>query len=663
MNKAKIGLNRFACKIKNIAVKADERPGIFTVFASLFIAVLLEMLGRHSVVDAVVFVFTHPLRFLVNALIISLTLGVGLFFRRRRFIQAFVIIAWVTLGIVNFLLLSYRVTPLGMIDFTLLTACFEVIHVYFNVFELILLGLVILSIVCLIVMAYIKLPPVKPRFKGAAVFMLLAGMLTFSFYVLVSDEDVIKASFADISGAYDDFGFVYCFSTSAFDRGISQPDNYSERSISRILKKLPDDETPQQLPNVIMVQLESFFDVKYLEDTEFTHDPLPNFTYLRDNYTSGFLTVPSVGAGTANTEFEVLSGMSLDFFGMGEYPYKTILKEKACESMCTVLRDLDYSANAIHNNTATFYDRNKVFAQLGFDTFTSIEYMQNVEYNPIGWAKDMVLVEEIEKALDSDDGQNFVFTISVQGHGKYQKGASDGNVEGVDSVLFDDDDTEAAFEYYVSQIEEMDQFIGELVKMLENRDEPTILVLYGDHLPNFDIGAEELKNGNIFETEYVTWDNLGFFQQDEDLSAYQLSAKVLDMIGIHKGILFKLHQNRESNESYIEDLESLEYDMLYGSSFCYDGRDKYKSTKLKMGVVPITVEDARFDGDTLTVYGENFTQWSEIVINGDAVKTVFVDGNTLTAKASDISPGDTITVRQRTNALIELSESESYIFE
>ena len=69
--------------------------------------------------------------------------------------------------------------------------------------------------------------------------------------------------------------------------------------------------------------LESFVDpsdVKFLQTSE---DPVPNFHNLLNNYSSGYLKVPVVGAGTANTEFEVLTGMSMQYFGTGEYPYKT----------------------------------------------------------------------------------------------------------------------------------------------------------------------------------------------------------------------------------------------------------------------------------------------------------------------------------------------------
>ena len=85
------------------------------------------------------------------------------------------------------------------------------------------------------------------------------------------------------------------------------------------------------------------------------------------------------------------------------------------------------------------------------------------ERNPTGWCRDEILVGEIEKALDSTKEPDFVYTISVQGHGAYP-----------------------SFEYYCEQISEMDRFIQDLVYALNRREEPTVLVLYGDHLPGFE---------------------------------------------------------------------------------------------------------------------------------------------------------------------------------
>lgn len=113
-----------------------------------------------------------------------------------------------------------------------------------------------------------------------------------------------------------------------------------------------------------MLQLESFFDPLQYRIMNF-RDPVPFFRYLKEKYPSGYLSVPSVGAGTANTEFECITAMNLDFFGPGEYPYKTVLQKTSCESVAFDLKELGYGAHAIHNNEGTFYDRHKVFSQLG----------------------------------------------------------------------------------------------------------------------------------------------------------------------------------------------------------------------------------------------------------------------------------------------------------
>ena len=78
-------------------------------------------------------------------------------------------------------------------------------------------------------------------------------------------------------------------------------------------------------PNVIVVQLESFMDPSYVKELSFNMNPIPNFTKLKEECSSGFLTMPAIGAGTANSEFEVLSGFDVAYFGAGEYPYKTVL--------------------------------------------------------------------------------------------------------------------------------------------------------------------------------------------------------------------------------------------------------------------------------------------------------------------------------------------------
>ena len=301
-------------------------------------------------------------------------------------------------------------------------------------------------------------------------------------------------------------------------------------------------------PNILFLQLESFFDPTLIKGTTFTKDPVPAFRYLKENYTSGYLRVPSFGAGTANTEFEILTGMNLDFFGPGEYPYKTILREMSCENLAFNLSAVGLVPHAIHNNDATFYGRNHIFSQLGFSTFTAIEYMSDYESTPLGWAKDIHLVDVILDALQSTEEQDFVYTISVQGHGSYPEEPILTNPDIDLTVPQKLEEQYYPLLYYVNQIYEMDLFLQRLLYVLDSYPEDVVLVLYGDHLPTFPITDEMLENGSIYETEYVVWSNFSMEKEQMNLQAYQLSAYVLGRLDIDEGLLTKYHQTYFSEQ-------------------------------------------------------------------------------------------------------------------
>ena len=105
--------------------------------------------------------------------------------------------------------------------------------------------------------------------------------------------------------------------------------------------------TKKTKPNILFVQLESYFDVDNAEFFKTSQDVCPNLHKMFNKYSTGYFEVPSVGAGTANTEFEVLTGMNLRYFGPGEYPYKTMLKESSVrECGYCIRRPLGYGTHA-----------------------------------------------------------------------------------------------------------------------------------------------------------------------------------------------------------------------------------------------------------------------------------------------------------------------------
>ena len=399
-------------------------------------------------------------------------------------------------------------------------------------------------------------------FKFAVIFL-----LTYAVAASLIINGYVQTHFGNLAQAYKQYGFVYCFTSSIKDRGISKSKEYSEEYIDGIKDELDENvpDASETSPNIIFVQLESFFDPKLVKGVTFSSNPTPNLDRIMKEYSSGYLSVPCFGAGTANTEFEVQTGVNLDDFGPGEYPYRTIMKSKVCESMAYDLKKLGYSTHAIHNNDGTFYDRNLVFSHLGYETFTSIEYMDGFEETPMGWAKDYILTGEITKALDSTAGTDYVFTISVQGHGDYPSTPMEGYTPEIKVTNFPVAEQQTSFEYYVNQIHEMDKFIGELIQSLSERDEETVLVLYGDHLPTFDFTDEMLTNGDKFQTQYVIWSNFDMDRQEKNIQAYQLSAYVMQRLGISEGYIMKYHQSKQKlpEDEYLKNLKILELSLIH----------------------------------------------------------------------------------------------------
>ncbi len=263
----------------------------------------------------------------------------------------------------------------------------------------------------------------KIKYRYNIPLILLAVALFAGSTQLALEKRVLSNYFGNIAFAYEDYGYPYCLATTIFNTGISRPRDYSEKEIKRIEKtekNLPETQEEKR-PNILFLQLESFFDPTLVNYLDISEDPIPTFRKLMKEYSSGYYKVPSVGAGTANTQFESITGMSMHYFGPGKYPYKSILRETTCESAdLYVLKNLGYTTHAVHNNEANFYGRRSIFPNLGFDTFTSEEYMaRENEKNPNGWVKDEVLTDEILKCLDSTEGPDYVYTISVQGHGAY----------------------------------------------------------------------------------------------------------------------------------------------------------------------------------------------------------------------------------------------------
>lgn len=546
----------------------EKCPALALFCVAAFLNYVLECLSRRSLFEIFSVLVKDPATVFLNIAVIMLTLSVSMLLRQKTVMIGVVSVLWIAFGIANFVVLSYRASPLTAIDLVLIRSVFSVLYIYFRPIELVLLALGILAVIALLVWLWRKVPRVKVR-PARAVAAILCALLPFAALSPVVKADATDVNFSNMHQSYGENGFAYSFCTTFFDKGIEEPEDYDESTVSALYWTLNEKEktdTPELLPNIIFVQLETYFDPARLAGVEYSEDPVPVFTYLKENYPHGILTVPVLGAGTANTEFEVLCSISTSLFGAGEYPYDTIMKDKFCENSASVLKKYGYRATAIHNNAAGFYDRDEIFDNMGFDDFLSLEDMPNAVQNPLGWAEDAVLEESTLQALNATDERDFVYVISVQPHGKYldeEKMGTDGRIK---AYNIPDPEEQVGFEYYLDQLYQTDAFVGELISELESRGEPTVCVFFGDHLPSFNWTDEDLNLGTLYDTEYVIWSNFGLEAEAPDLTSYELSSHIFNVLGLDSGTAARLYGLYGESESYLEHMELIAYDMLYGEN-------------------------------------------------------------------------------------------------
>ncbi len=655
----------------------NEHDFLVLIPWSLFLDFILEWMSRHSFLSACDFVIHHPIPYLYNSFLIMTFYSVAILFRRRKFVRRVISGIFVALGITNCILLLNRVSPFGFTDLNMIgdlltmqdSKYFSAGQAFLAMSGIIVFGLFLVNL-------FIHGPKKKdstPFWVRLLIVIAMAVALPTSGKAL-QNAKLIDSYFGNLAQGYLNNGYLYGFATSIIDRGMSKPLGYSRQAVQKIVSNDQASSTESTVdgksgPNVIVVLLESYFDPSEANYIETSEDPIPFFHSLEANYSTGHLTVPVLGAGTCNSEFEMLTGMSCSFFGPGEYPQKTVLKKQDVESYADAFKDLGYSAHVVHNNGGNFYSRANAFSKMGFDTFTSKEMLDITEYTPLGsWPTDDVLIQGTKDAMDSTKTKDFVYTITVSTHGNYPdyKVLDDPAIKV--TAKGKDQGTQYKWEYYINQLHTLDTWMKNYVDMLNSRGEDTLLIMFGDHLPTMGLTSDEVATGDLFKTKYVTWNNFGLSKQDADLTSYQLVAEQMNRIGVHQGTMTQYNQTMIKNgvlagsNQYMSGLKMLQYDLLYGKRYAYNGVDLYPASDLIMGIHDVTVNRAYYFNGKVHIYGDNFTKWSKVFVNGKKVSTAYVSGQCLTIDDDSIKDGDTLVVNQMGSSDTIFRSSNKYTY-
>ncbi|MDF2614248.1 MAG: putative rane protein [Clostridia bacterium] len=631
------------------------------IFISVTIFLSIEWIHRGSV-QVLNFISDYPSAVLLNYNILLLVVSPALLSKRVCFLTVLLGIPYIILAEVSKLLIEFRGVPLTWADFYSLGEGLAIANQYLSKEHIkrgcagILITLLILS-----VGFFISFKNYKVRFgKRMIVLMAISAILLLERDYLTRGEAADKMA-GDLKSMYQRNGFLYSFIDSYIDSFREKAEGYSYNTVKEVVgtinkdtsyatgqsdvnEKSTSETEPVVKPNIIMVQTEAFFDPTMIKGTEFNEDPIPCFRkYFNEGY-SGALQVPTIGGATARTEFEVLTGVNIDYLSAGEIPYNSGLTSKEpIETIAYVLKKKGYQTTAIHNFQGNFYGRDKAFKNLGFDRFIPMESMIGlVKYRP--FPEDHILLTYIKRVLDESEKEDFIFTITAGTHGPYSTTPKPGNQKYISGDL--KSSTLFQLQNYTSLIRRTDKFIGELAEYIYSLQEPTVLIVYSDHNPKLE-AVDSLGEAQRFNTPYFIIDNQNKLpkSKENNIEAYQLSTDIFNLNHLKGGVMNDFHTAFKNSENYQTELQLMQYDILFGKKYATNNQNPYYPTTIQIGLDKLEILEAEWLDKDVMIRGNGFTESSKIFLDDKLIETEFVDSHTLIGKkATDTS--ESVQVKQ-----------------
>lgn len=330
-------------------------------------------------------------------------------------------------------------------------------------------------------------------------------------------------------------GFLYNLKIDPMD----EPKGYSEAKIKEITEKYQEladkknQEATEEQPNIIYVMSESFSDPSRLNGVEISGDPLADYYDVANQTYSGNMLSQNYGGGTANIEFEALTGFSMALFNAQLTTPYTMLVPKIDQlpSLVSTLNAQKYQTTAIHPFNTSMYKREDVYKVMGFDRFISedtMKYTETIDNNP--YISDESAYKEVMDLLKNTETPQFVHLVTMQTHmpynGKYSK---------LDySAKTMDDSGTNSLDNYLQDIAYSSQALKKFTEELKDLSRRTIVVFWGDHLPG--IYSENIQNKNdkqmLHETQFLMFDNQGKLTEnsthDAITSPFYFAANLLE---------------------------------------------------------------------------------------------------------------------------------------
>lgn len=593
------------------------------VFGALPFLLLIgfEVIHRQGAGDVLAWLVTEPFEALLSYLLVFL-LGAFVYALIGRTYAAFVVTGLIlySLTFISSLKSAYLQEPLMPWDLLLSQQATDLMpYLNTSVGGVTLVVVILTAVALLVIRQVVRKPrvrwPVRVALAAGAVTVFGTAALNPQFTILTMERVGVYNLAFDQAQNYRQNGFALGFTMNLGNAVVVEPESYSRESIQQTLDNAGIDSSgktgepvldtgspTKDQPNVIIVMSEAFWDPTVLPNVTFSRDPMPNLRALMEAHSSGWLYSPQFGGGTANVEFEVLTGNSMKHLPFGSVAYQQFVK-KPLPSLASILAHEGYKSVAVHSYVRWFWKREQVYPLLGFERFISAEDMMNPVYRG-PFIADTEINRQIIRQTENVDRPVFVYAVTMQNHGPYDVNRYENTIQ-VDGRL--STESKQNLETYVQGISDSDQALQELIEHYQHSDEPTVVVFFGDHLPllgdvyqesGFIDGSlhwDSQEKMRMHRVPLLIWNNYGQEKQDlPGISAMYLGAHLLDRMGeryeepyfqyvnqmrekipvLRNGIVIDKQGNRYGQvppdlQAFEQEYQRMQYDTLFGSEYMY----------------------------------------------------------------------------------------------
>ena len=395
---------------------------------------------------------------------------------------------------------------------------------------------------------------------------------------------------ANVPAVYEAFGFPYCFLHNFNLYPVDKPPGYNAQEAASYEDTYREAEAaPETAPNILMVMCEAFTDLPNQAAFTYTGEtnPIAAYNRLAEQTLSGHLVVANTGAGTANTEFDVLTGMMTNRIGTGTTSAFRVV-HRNIDSIPRMLTQAGYRTFFLHPGQNWFYNRESVYSYLGItdqvfqDAFSRSDLVGD-------WISDAGFLRVLKESLEARQGDTplFTYAVTIQNHQSYGAGKYGYVPDPPQTDIALSDAARTYLSVYFKGLQDSAAMLEELTEYLDSLDAPYLLVFFGDHQPNLgghylayreldpNYGSTDTVEETLqpYTVPYLIWGNAAY-RQDHDLLAQAQAWNLPETISSHYlGALTCQLAGYQGHDGYFDFLNALREQLPVSSVYGYQLSD------------------------------------------------------------------------------------------